>query len=119
MFHIITNQAIEDCVQLEQCVSQFVTQNIETETVARELGSLSGMGEVLIRLRGELGRMQEEVRVLRQMMQGLDKTVLYYMNCENRICENTEQGVIRYMRKEIGMNDFSQISNLLGEVLSE
>lgn len=119
MFHIITNQAIEDCVQIEQCVSQLVTQNIEAESVVRELGSLSGMGEVLIRLRGELGRMQEETRVLRQMAQGLDRTVLYYQNCENRICENAEQSVIRYVRKEIGMNDFSQISNLLGEVLSE
>lgn len=119
MFHIVTNQAIEDCVQIEQCVSQLVAQNIEAESVARELGSLSGMGEVLTRLRGELGRMQEETRVLGQMAQGLDRTVLYYLNCETRICENAEQSAIRYVRKETGMNDFSQISNLLGEVLSE
>lgn len=119
MFSIVTSQAIEDCVQLEQCVAQFVTENTETEAIIRELGTLSGMGEVLTRLKGEFGRMQEETRVLRQMMQGLDKAVLYYMNCENCICENAEQSVIRYVRKEIGMNDFSQISNLLGEILSE
>lgn len=119
MFHIVTNQAIKDCVQLEQCVSQFVTQNLETETAIRELGTLSGMSEALTRLRGELGRMQEETRTLRQMMQGLEKAVLYYGNCEKRICENVEQGVIQYVQKEIEMNDFSQISNLLGEVLLE
>lgn len=119
MFRIVTNQAMEDCIQLEQCVSQLVMQNMEAETVARELGSLSGMGETLIRLRGELGRMQEEGRILRQMMQGLDRTILYYRNCENRICENAEQGVIRYRRKEIVMNDLSKISDLLGEVLAE
>lgn len=119
MFRIMTNQAIEDCVQLEQCVSQLTAQNIEAEAAARELGSLSGMGEVLVRLEGELGRMQEESRVLGQMMQGLDRTVLYYRNCENRICGNAEQGVIRYVRKEIGRNDLSQISAFPGEVLSE
>lgn len=117
MFSIVTNQAIEDCVQLEKSVSQFVTLNIETESIIRELGTLSGMGDIILRLRGAHGRMQEENRVLRQMMQGLDKTVLYYMNCENRICENAEQSMIRYVRREIGMNDLSQISDLLGEVL--
>lgn len=119
MFSIVTNQAIEDCVQLEQSVSQFMTLNIETESIIRELSSLSGMGDVITRLKGKHGRMQEENRVLRQMMQGLDKTVLYYINCENRICENAEQSMIRYVRREIGMNDLSQISDLLGEVLSE
>lgn len=116
MFTIITNQAIEDCVQMERCVSQFTALNIETEAIISDLGSLSGMGEVLMRLHGEYGRMQEETRVLGQMMQGLDKTVLYYMNCENQICGNAEQSVIRYVRRGIGMNDFSQISSLLGEV---
>lgn len=119
MFSIVTSQAIEDCVQLEQCVSQFASENIETESIIRELGSLSGMGEVLTRLKSQHGRMQEENRALKQMMQGLDKAVLYYMNCENRICENAEQGVIRYLRREIGINDFSRISDLLSAVLSE
>lgn len=116
MFSIVTSQAIEDCVQLERCASQFTTLHVETEAIIRDLSSLSGMGEVLTRLRTEYGRMQEEARVLGQMMQGLDKTVLYYRNCENRICENAEQSAIRYVRREIGMNDFSQIANLLGEI---
>lgn len=119
MFSIVTSQAIEDCEQLERCVLQFAAQNLETEAIIRELGSLSGMGEVLTRLKAQHGTMQEENRALRQMMQALDKTVLYYRNCENRICENGEQSMIRYARREIGMNDFSRISNLLGEVLWE
>lgn len=119
MFRIVTNQAMEACIQLEQCMTEFMTQNRETETVIRNLGSLSGMGDVLARLQGAHGRMQEESRILRQMTQGLDKTVLYYTSCEKRICENTEQGAIRYERKEIVMNDFSGISDLLGDVLAE
>lgn len=119
MFSIVTNQAIEDCVQLGQCNAQFTTLNIETESIIRELGSLSGMGEVLMRLRSEFDRMQGEQQVLRQMMQGLDRTIMNYVNYENRICDNVEQSMIRYTRREIGLNDFSQISNLLAEVFSE
>ena len=117
MFSIVTNQAIEDCVQLEKSVSQFVTLNAETESIIRELGILSGMEDIILRLRGTHGRMQEENRVLRQMMQELDKTLLYYMNCENRICGNAEQSMIRYVRREIAGNDLSQIPGLPGGVL--
>jgi hypothetical protein len=119
MFSIVMNQAIEDCVQLGQCSAQFTDLHIETESIIRELGSLSGMEEVLMRLRSEFDRMQGEQQVLRQMMQALDRTIMNYANYENRICDNAEQSMIRYTRREIGINDFSQISNLLGEVFSE
>lgn len=116
MFSIVTNQAIEDCVQLERCVSGFLVQNLEMEAIIREVESLSGMEEILARLKSQHGIMQEENRVLRQMMQALDKTILSYRNCENRICENGEQSMIRYARREIGMNYFSHISELFGTV---
>ena len=117
MFSIVTNQVMEDCLQLEQCVSQLKTENMEMESIIREIGSLSGMDEVMTRLKSQHSGIREEIRILRQMMLGLDKTVLYYMNCERRICENVEQSMIQYVRREVGMNDFSQIADLLGKIL--
>lgn len=117
MFRIITKQAIEDCARLEQCAVLFETEHAETETIIRELGTLSGMEEVLARLRGVCGRMQEQSRILRQMAQGLDRTAQCYKNCENRICGNVDQSVVRHVHRKVGMNDFSRLSNLIEEIL--
>lgn len=117
MFRIITNHAIEDCVQLERCVSQFAAENMEIEAAIRELSTLSGMEEVLLHLNGIYARMQEEADILRQMMQGLDRTVQCYVDFENRICGNAEQGTIRHVRRKVRMNDFSQILGLMEEIL--
>lgn len=117
MFRMITDQAIEDCAQLAQCAAQLETEQIEMETIIRELGTLSGMEEALLRLRGVRGRMQEQSRILRQMTQGLDRAAQCYRNCENRICGNADQSVIRHVHREVSMNDFSQLSDLIEEIL--
>lgn len=90
MFSIVTSQAIADCEQLERCVLQFAAQNLETEAIIRELGSLSGMGEVLTRLKAQHGTMQEENRALRQMMARIKRFCIIgtartgYVRMENR-----------------------------------
>ncbi len=117
MFRIITDQAIEDCVQIERCVSLFETEHVETETVIRELGSLSGMEEVLLRLHGVSGRMQEQNSILRQMAQGLDRAVQCYCSSESQICKNADQSVVRHVHREVSMNDFSQLSIRIEEIL--
>lgn len=116
MFAINTGQAIEECGNLESQVSDLFEQIMELEQVVRNLNTLSGMEEPIAKLRNQLGCMIEEHCILRQMMQGLNKISLYYMKCENRICDNGEQSTIRYTRREIGVNDFSSIANLLEKI---
>lgn len=115
MFRIITNQVIEQCEQLAQCGILLTAECIETEEIRRQLGTLSGMEDILDRLKTSQYRLQEETQMLRQLTQGLDKTLQKYRNCENQICENVEQGVVCYERREIDMNDFSKLSKLLEE----
>lgn len=116
MFSIIVDQAIQDCSRLEKQVSELSGQMIELEQVIRELRSLSYMTEPVARLEHQHSEMEFQYNVLKQMMLALNKTILNYMSCENRICDNGEQNVILYARQEIGVNDFSDITKILSGI---
>lgn len=116
MFSIIVDQAIQDCSQLEKQVSELFGQMMELEHAVKELRSLSCMEEPVARLKRQYSEMEFQYKVLRQMMLALNKTILNYMSCENRICDNGEQNVVLYARQEIGVNDFSNISNILSGI---
>ncbi len=116
MFSIITNQTIQECSNLEKQASELCDQIIELEQTIKELESLSCMEEPIIRLEYQKSELDFQYTVLKQMMLGLNKIILDYMNCENRICDNGEQNVILYARQEIGVNDFSNISNILNGI---
>lgn len=116
MFSIIVDQAIQDCSRLEKQVSELSGQIIELEQAIKELRSLSYMTEPVARLEHQHSQMDFQYNVLRQMMLALNKTILNYMSCENRICDNGEQNVILYARQEIGINDFSDITKILSGI---
>lgn len=117
MFRIMTDQATEDGERLRRCVFLFTRENAEIEAISRELGTISGMEDVLLHLYHVHNRMQEEDMVLRQMTQGLSRAVQCYRDCENRICANAEQSAVRHVHREVGMNDFSHISDLVEKIL--
>lgn len=113
MFSVITDQVIQECNQLEKQVSELYEQTAELEQAVKELKGLSGMDNVIAGLMACHSQMEFEDMVLRQMAQGLHKTVVNYMQCENRICDDAEQNVIIYERQEIGVNDFSGVTDIL------
>lgn len=116
MFSILINQAIQECNNLEKQISELYDQMVELEQAIRELRNLSCMEEPISKLEHQYSEMDFQHTVLRQMMLGLNKIILDYMNCENRICDNSEQNVTLYTRQEIGINDFSNISNILSGI---
>lgn len=116
MFSIVKNQAIEECSRIERQVSVFSEQAIELEQAIRGLRRLSGMDEPIARLLNQCAKMDFQYTVLKQMMQALNKSTINYMSCENRICDYSEQNVIVYARQEIGVNDFSSITNILSGI---
>ena len=116
MFSIIVDQAIQDCSGLEKQVSELSGQMIELEQAIKELSNLSYMTEPVTRLEHQHSQMEFQYNVLKQMMLALNKTILNYMSCENRICDNGEENVVLYARQEIGVNDFSDISKILSGI---
>lgn len=114
MFSVKLDRMCDSCVQLERQMSEMNQLNMDLEYAIRGLSSLSGMDDLMARLRTQKSFMEMEQISLRQMMQGLDKITIDYASCENRICDNSEQSVIRYVRREIGTNDFGKISGILG-----
>lgn len=116
MFSILTNQTIQVCNQLEKQTYELLELMQELEQITEEVQSLSCMEEPIARLKHQHSEMDSEHTVLKQMLMGLNKIILDYMNCENRICDNGEQNVILYARQEIGNNDFTEISGILNEL---
>lgn len=119
MFSVKTNPMIEECTNLERQVFDIRYQMSELEQVRRMLGSLSGMDGIISRLGQKAADMDNEHMIMRQMMQGLSKISIYYMNCENRICDNCEQGVVHYYRQEVGVTDLSSVTNMLQGITLE
>jgi predicted RNase H-like nuclease (RuvC/YqgF family) len=88
-------------------------QIYEAEQVKRSLHGLSGMDNVIRQLEGQIEKLEQEKSILNQMVQALSKILLSYSKCENHICDNAEQSVIVYQRREIVDNDFSELRNII------
>lgn len=113
MFSIITNQTIQECNLMEKQTAELMELMLELEQVTGEVRGISCMEQPVARLEHQYSEMDFEHTVLKQMMLGLNKIILNYMNCENRICDNGEQNVILYTRQEIGTNDLTGIADIL------
>ncbi len=113
MFSIMTGHVTQECGQIEAQVSEITGQMLELEDAIRQLRSISCMEEAVAKLEYLHSEMDFERTVLRQMMLGLNQTILSYLSCENRICDNGEQSVLYHARRETGINDLSGISNIL------
>lgn len=96
MFSIRTNQTTEEYSALERQTRGLFDQIAELEQVVRELQRLSGMGDVIERLRAQRSEMEQEAEAMDQMTQALGRIALDYQSCENRICDNGEQSTILY-----------------------
>ena len=118
MFSILIDQAIQECSLLEKQVSELSGQIYELEHAIRELRSLSGMDGPVAELTHQISEMEFQHTVLKQMMMAFNKAILTYMSCENRICDYGEQNVIIYNRQEVGINDLSDISDILNGIES-
>lgn len=113
MTNTITGRTMQICGELESIVNELHYRAMELEDAQKGLRGLSGMEEPIARLTEQCAEMEFLYAVLRQMAQALNKTALNYASCENRICDYSEQSVTARVRREIGLNDLSKISNIL------
>lgn len=113
MFSTKTGLMIEECNNLANQMSGMREQIYELERVTSTLSALSCLDEPIARLKAQIEQMNQEYDILQQMVQGLNKISLYYIDCENRICSYGEQSTIHYKREEIGVTDYSAIAGLL------
>ena len=116
MFSIITEQTIQEFSRLEEQVSELLACELELEQAVRELRELSGMEGLIEGLMQRYLEIEDEFIILNQILLVLNKTILNYLDCENRICSNTEESVIFHTGWEIGTNDFSGISDILNKI---
>ncbi len=113
MFNVMAEQMVQECNRMERETSELSAQGMELDGAISELKSLSAMGEAVTKLEHLRVQLDTEDMILRQMAQALNKALLYYMSCENRVCGNAEQSVVTYAQRETGMNRFSAIADIL------
>lgn len=117
MLEVVINQAVYVQENLEQQRNFLNNQIWELERVMQDLNGLSDMSGPLSALRRERERLQESKRTLDEMAQCLDKTILYYNICENRIYDYVQQEAIVYRRHTIGTDSPQNTSGLPHSVL--
>lgn len=117
MLKIRMNQAIDVQQNLERQLRHLDGQIGDLEQVMQQLNGLSGMDGVLMGLRRQRDRLEESRRTFYRMTQCLEKTILYYSSCEDRICDYAQQEAIVYRRYIIGASSLSNISGMLQSVI--
>jgi len=116
MFSTRISPLIDECAALNEQVYELNNQIIEVEQVIRQLDNLKGLDGFAQTLRARKGKFEENIKVLNQMARVLDKSVLYYLNCENKICENGEQSTVRYHKKEQANNDLNEVADVMKNI---
>jgi hypothetical protein len=116
MFSIRLEQAAVCCNELESQSRQLRDQLYGVQQVKSNLSGLSGMDNVRRSLDNQISAIENEYYILSQMLQTLNKILLNYSKCENRICDNAEQSIIVYQRREIGNNDFTGLRNIINGI---
>lgn len=100
MFRINIEPVISSSTYLESQAAELQQMNIDLDGIIRNLSSLSSLGEQISRLKNQKKTLEEEQSALLQLAQGLDKTVLYYIHCENRICDNAKEQTVPFAGKK-------------------
>lgn len=85
----------------------------ELEKVMQAAAFIPGMENIVIRLGRELVQIQEEETVLRQLLQALDKILLNYTGCEDRIINDFEQNVYFFKPRDVGIFQIPKVSDLI------
>lgn len=117
MFEITTNRTIESSNELHNQSVRFNLLLFETQSVAREMTSLSCMDETISNLRSCIRDMEDELVIYRQMAAALDKVNYCYQVNENKIVDNAEQSARSYTRRNIEVIDLNDIQRKLKNIL--
>lgn len=101
------------CHQIEKQVRTLSSVVEELESMIPAISVLPGMQELSGRLTANLEELREEERLLRQMLQVLNKILLNYVSCEDRLINEFEQNIYFFQPKEIGVFQVQKVSDLI------
>lgn len=113
MFQVIIMQLYNSCNQMEQQVRTLSGVVEELESIIPAVSALPGTEELADRLNSDLWDLREEELLLRQMMQVLNKILLNYVNCEDRLINEFEQNIYFFQPKELGVFQIQKVSDLI------
>lgn len=113
MFQVIIMQLYNSCSQIEQQVRTLSGVVEELESIIPTVSALPGTEELVDRLNGDLRDLREEELLLRQMLQVLNKILLNYVNCEDRLINEFEQNIYFFQPKEMGVFQIQKVSDLI------
>lgn len=110
---MIIMQLHNSCSQIEQQVRVLLDVAEELEDMIPIVASVPGMEDIADKIKSKLRDVQEEEMVLRQMLQVLNKVLLNYVNCENRIINEFEQNAYYFQPRDMGVFQIQKVSDLI------
>lgn len=113
MFQVTIGQLQYECGRIEGQVRTLFSLAEEMEKVILAAALVPGMEEIAIRLEKELVQVREEENILRQMLQALDKVLINYTGCEDRIINEFEQNVYFFKPRDVGVFQIPKVSDLV------
>ena len=115
---VIINQLQDGCRRIEWQIRLLSYAIDELEVVIGKITSFSGMGNLEGVLRYNFGQLLEEEELLRQMLLVLDKVLISYTDCENKILSQYEQNQYSFVHKQMGILQISKISSIISRFIS-
>lgn len=113
MFQVAIGQLQYECSRIEGQVRTLYSLAEELEKIMQAAAFMPDMEEIADRLGRELVQVREEEAILRQMLQALDKILLNYTGCEDRILNEFEQNVYFFKPRDVGVFQIPKVSDLI------
>ncbi|MBQ9991572.1 MAG: hypothetical protein IJP31_11650 [Lachnospiraceae bacterium] len=110
MFSIFLQQLICSCESMQQMAYRQRQEREELNGVIRELGSLSGMGDIVSQLKGKEEELYRQQQSLLDMMQGLERIQYCYHKAEERIVDNAD-GAVRVEKPPFGVEEYGTFAD--------
>lgn len=117
MFSVNVQYIINICGQMEKYIVQINRSIEELEHSRRVLQGMNGLGDVAGSLNVKIRELYDEMNHVKKLVQTLNKVILLYQECESRICDNADSISWEIVLPETGVNDISEIKEILNRVL--
>lgn len=118
MFEVLYHHIDHSCSELAEQNNHLIRDAECVSDVIHNLNSLSGMDEILQRLREKENILSDETRKMDILQRSLERINQTYKSCEVRIQDEVEQSRIKYPMRNVGTMNLRETRYIVQEFIS-
>lgn len=116
MFSVRISPLVDACANMSQQAYRLNNQIYEIEQIIRQVEAQESISHLAQNIKVTKDKYVNDVNKYHQMSRVLDKSIIYYLNCENKICDNGEQCAIIFQRKTRVNNDLNKVISAIKNI---